>query len=131
MHVDSFAAMTSSPRGTRSSSLIISWARRRSCKNLLGVFAEDLSRGRQRDPGSKPFKERTVEFLLELPHLGADGRLGTIAGLRSFGKAFEPDDLQKGVKLVEIHGGPQRLLKRRRVATIRALIITSGDMSDF
>ena len=38
-----------------------------------------------------------------LPHLGADGRLRTVARLRGFGKTLQPDDFEKRVELVEIH----------------------------
>jgi hypothetical protein len=57
-------------------------------KNLFSVFAENLPCRSQRDPRSQAFEESAVELLLELPDLSADRRLGSIASLRSFGKAF-------------------------------------------
>ena len=94
MQVASLAAMTSSPRGSRSSSLMISWARRRSC-SICSAYSLKIFPAVVSAIGFQGVRKRAVEFLLELAHLGADGRLRTIAGLSSFGKAFEPDDLQK------------------------------------
>ena len=53
MQVASLAAITSSPRGTRSSSLIDSCARLPKFEDLLGVFGEDLARRGQRDSRSE------------------------------------------------------------------------------
>ena len=72
-------------------------------QDLLGVLAEDLPRSSERDAAAEALKERRIEFLLQLPHLGADGRLGAVAGLRRLREALQPNDLKKRVELVEIH----------------------------
>ena len=87
MQVASFAAITSSPRGVRSSS----------------AMAEDPARGGQRDPAAEALEKLGVQLLLQLPDLGADGGLRAVAGLRRFGEALQPNDLKKRVELVEIH----------------------------
>ena len=102
MQVASFAPITSSPRGTRSSSLILSCARRRRSRICSAYSAKILPAGVSAI-GSEPFKQRCVQFLFELPHLSADRRLRAIAGLSGFGEAFQSDDLEKCMELVEIH----------------------------
>ena len=44
------------------------------------------------------------QFLFELPDLGADGRLRAVTRLRGLRKAFEANNFQKRVELIEIHG---------------------------
>ena len=72
-------------------------------EDLLGVFGEDLAGGGQSDPGAEALEQRGVQLLLELADLRADRGLGAIASLRGFREALQPHDLEKGVKLVEIH----------------------------
>ena len=74
-------------------------------QNPLGILAEDSAGGRQGNPGAQTVEQLGVQFLLQLPDLGADRRLGPVAGLRRLGEALQPDDLQKCVKLIEIHFG--------------------------
>ena len=57
------------------------------------------------------FKQRGVEFQLQLPNLGADGWLRAVTGLRRLGKTLETDDLKKRVKLIKIHGAVRALTK--------------------
>jgi len=64
-------------------------------QNLFGIVAENPAGRRQGDPCSQAFKERRIQFLLQLAHLGTDRRLGPVACLRRLGEAFQPDDLQK------------------------------------
>ena len=72
-------------------------------QHLLGVFAEDLARGGKRDAAAKPLEKRRPQLLLQLAHLGADGRLRKVAGLSGFGKALQPDDFEERMQLVKIH----------------------------
>src|SRR5262249_10403241 len=72
-------------------------------QHLLGVSAEDLACGGERDAASEPFEERRSQLLLELANLRADCRLGTVAGLSGLGKALQPDDLEERMELVKIH----------------------------
>ncbi len=72
-------------------------------QHLLGVPAENLARGSQRDAASEPFEERRPQLLLELADLCADGRLRTVAGLSGFRKALQPDDFEERMQLVKIH----------------------------
>ena len=44
-----------------------------------------------------------LQFVFQLPDLGADGGLRAITRLRSFGEALQPDDLEKRVELIKIH----------------------------
>ena len=69
-------------------------------ENLLGVFGKDLSGGGEGDARPQSLKEGCVEFLLKLPHLGADGRLCAKAGQGCFREALEADNLEESVKLV-------------------------------
>ena len=69
----------------------------------LSGFAENSAGGGERNAGAEPFEQRGVQFLLQLAHLGADGGLCAITGLSGLGEALEPDDLQKSMKLVQIH----------------------------
>ncbi len=72
-------------------------------QDLLGILREDLPGSRQRNTAAKALEQGGVEFLLQLAHLGADGRLRPEAGLGGFGKTLQPHDLKEGVELVEIH----------------------------
>ena len=75
-------------------------------QNLLGIIGEDAAGGGERDAAAEAFEELGAEFLLELPHLGANRRLRAIAGLRGLGKALQADNFEKCVELVEIHKHP-------------------------
>ena len=54
----------------------------------------------------KRSKRAVLQLLFELADLGADGRLGAVAGLRGFREAFQPHDFEERVELVKIHATP-------------------------
>ena len=66
-----------------------------------------LAGGGEGDAAAEALEQLGAQFLLELAHLGADGRLRAVARLRGFGEALQPDDFEKRVELIEIHNpGP-------------------------
>src|ERR1035437_3044239 len=125
IQVASLPAITSSPRGLVSSSAITSWARRRrssicsaySAKILPAVVSEIRLPNRSNrsarfgsrislTTAAKPFEQVRTQFLFQLPHLRADGRLRPVTGLGGFRETLQPDDLQERVELIEIHNLP-------------------------
>jgi hypothetical protein len=72
-------------------------------QHLGGVIGEDLAGGGQGDAAAEALEKRGVELLLELPYLRADGRLRAVARLGGFREAFQPDDFEERVQLVEVH----------------------------
>ena len=72
-------------------------------EHLLGVAGKDLSGGGEGDAAAEAFEELGAEFLFDLANLRADGRLRAVAGLGSLREAFQPDDFEERVKLVEVH----------------------------
>jgi hypothetical protein len=70
---------------------------------LGGVGGEDLAGGGERNAAAEALEKRGVELLFQLAHLGADGRLRAVAGLGGFREAFQPDDFEECVQLIEVH----------------------------
>ncbi len=72
-------------------------------QDLLGIIGEDLAGGCQGDLSSEPVEQGRVHFLFQLANLGAHGGLGAETHLRGFREALQPHDLQKSMKLIEVH----------------------------
>ncbi len=56
--------------------------------HLFCIAGKNFARGGERDTASETLEELGVKLLLELADLRADGWLGAVAGLGSFGEAF-------------------------------------------
>src|SRR5579859_2625356 len=72
-------------------------------EDLLGVTGKNLPRRGQRNAATEALEQLGFQLLLELPDLGADGRLRAVARLRGFGKTLQPNDLEERVELIKIH----------------------------
>lgn len=68
------------------------------------MFGEDSSRNRQRDSRSEAFEQTSVQLLLELSDLRANGRLSSVAGLGCLRETLQPHNLEERMKLIKIHG---------------------------
>jgi len=78
-----------------------------------GIFGENLTSRSEGNAAAKAFEEVGAQFLLQLPHLRTDGRLGTVTGLGGFGETLQPDNFQERVELIEIHNLPECPLTTR------------------
>jgi hypothetical protein len=75
-------------------------------QHLLGILGEDAPGRGQGNAAPEPLEKVGPQFLFQLPHLCADGRLRPVTRLRRFGEALQLDDFEESAKLVEIHKTP-------------------------
>src|SRR5579883_2014242 len=73
-----------------------------SCSSASAGGYGSAGRGRG-DAAAEALEQLGVKILLQLADLGADGRLGAVHGPGGLRETLEPDNLQEGVELVEIH----------------------------